>query len=240
LIIAAGSLLVLLSGCAAHLSYLSAKDSVEAARAANADVLAPYEYQSAATYLDAAKRELEESDYASARKFSGIASQRAHAGETAAKEKQSRPMISYTDGLKLRGIAATPPPAPVAVVPAPAPAPTPVPAPAPAPAVAPAPAAAPTPAPAIATPPPAAPVTPATTQAPAAPAPATPAPVAPAPVAPAPAPVAPPPAAQPAPTPPPPAVAPAPEPEVDKDAIDKRIRKLLEEDEDDDDDTGGD
>jgi hypothetical protein len=223
-----GSLAVfVLAGCAAQNAYLSAQDALTAARAANAPVLAPYEYTSAEQYFTFAKAELERSDYDSAKKFATMAGQRAREAEAIAKEKQGKPMISYEEGAKLRG-AAVKVAAPVSPAPAlmPKAAATPAPVPAPIPAAVPAPAAKPAPAPVPAAAPKPAPTAPPAAK-PAATAPAKPAPAAPTPapqVAPAPAPAV--------------VVAPPAKPEPDKDAIDKRIRKLLEESDDDDTGTG--
>lgn len=110
-------IIMALSSCSAYNANQSAQKSFMEARAAHAQQLAPYEYYSAKAYLKEGKNQLEQSDFAAARKFSNQAKTRATEALAISKAKQAKPMIPYMEGLKYRGEGL---PAPVIETPTPA------------------------------------------------------------------------------------------------------------------------
>ena len=89
-------------GCEAYQAYQAAKEAFDKATSMHADYLAPYEYTSAELYLQEAKKQLDESDFATAIKFANKSYEMSIEAMKKAEELSSKPQIPFMEGKKLR------------------------------------------------------------------------------------------------------------------------------------------
>ena len=89
-------------GCEAYQAYQAAKEAFDRATQMHADYLAPYEYVSAELYLKEAKKQLDESDFATAINFANRSYELSIEAMKIAEEKSSKPQIPFLEGKKLR------------------------------------------------------------------------------------------------------------------------------------------
>ena len=96
------ALVVLGFGCEAYQSYQAAKEAYSKATQMHADYLAPYEYISAELYLKEAKKQLDESDFATAIDFANRSYEQSIEAMTIAEKKALQPQIPFLEGKKLK------------------------------------------------------------------------------------------------------------------------------------------
>lgn len=89
-------------GCESYQAYRTAKEALAKAKDAHADILAPYEYISAELYLQEAKKQLDDSDFAAAMKFANKSYAFSIDAIKKAEEIMSKPQIPFMEGKKLK------------------------------------------------------------------------------------------------------------------------------------------
>jgi len=92
-------------GCAEEEAVKKADNAVKLAKESHADYLAPYEYASAEQYLAEAHKQLNESDYQGAAFFAKRAGEKADASAAIARQRNSKPMVTWIppEGYKIPG-----------------------------------------------------------------------------------------------------------------------------------------